>query len=147
MSNQSDQRSAACLTINGLIGRIMHISGTSKHEDNGIGARPLLEIAKIGGVGASAASAARPALTGGNGLLMFRYLSWTPNHRVGDLRYVAFVGDYNGIEFDNRMSLRDHIRCDLRQLHYALEQRTALKSLKIHKWQRGDERRLSIVAG
>jgi hypothetical protein len=103
-----------------------------------------LEIAKIGRVGASAA---RPALTGGSGLLMFRDLSWTPNHRVGDLRYVAFVGDYNGIEFDNRMSLRDHIRCDLRQLHYALEQRTALKSLKIHKWQRGDERRLSIVAG
>jgi hypothetical protein len=56
MSNQSDQRSAACLTISSLIGRIMHISGTSKHEDNGIGARVLLEIAKIGGVGASAAT-------------------------------------------------------------------------------------------
>jgi hypothetical protein len=130
MSNQSDQRSAACLTISSLIGRIMHIAGTSKHEDNGIGARPLLEIAKIGGVGASAASAARPALTGGSGLLMFRDLSWTPNHSVGDLRYVAFVGDCNGIELDNRMSLRDHIRCDLRQLHYALEQRTGLNLLK-----------------
>jgi hypothetical protein len=102
-----------------------------------------------GGVQAHAASAsdARPALTGGSGLLMSRDLSWTPNHRVDDLRYVALVGDYNGIEFDNRMSLRDHIRCDLRQLHYALEQRTGLKSLTIHKWQRGDERRLSIVAG
>jgi hypothetical protein len=40
---------------------------------------------------------------------MFRDLSRTPNHRVGDVRYVAFVGDYNGIEFDSRMSLRDHI--------------------------------------
>jgi hypothetical protein len=73
----------------------MHISGTSKHEDNGIGALPLLEIAKIGRVGAGAA---RPALTGGSGLLMFPDLSWTPNHCVGDPRYVAFVGDYNGIE-------------------------------------------------
>ena len=51
---------------------------------------------------------------------MFGHLSWTPNHRVGDLRYVAFVGDYNGIEFDNRMSLRDHIRCDLRPQREAL---------------------------
>ena len=34
---------------------------------------------------------------------MFRDLSWTPNRRVGDVGYVAFVGDYNGIEFDNRM--------------------------------------------
>jgi hypothetical protein len=39
---------------------------------------------------------------------------------VGDVRYVAFVGDYNGIEFDNRMSLRDSIRCDLRSQREAL---------------------------
>ena len=51
---------------------------------------------------------------------MFRDLSWAPNRRVGDVRYVAFVGDYNGIEFDNRMSLRDHIRCDLRPQREAL---------------------------
>jgi hypothetical protein len=44
-----------------------------------------------------------------DGLRRFRDLPWTPNRRVGDLRNVAFVGNYNGIEFDNRMSLRDHI--------------------------------------
>jgi hypothetical protein len=51
---------------------------------------------------------------------MFQDLPWAPDRRVGDLRYVAFVGNYNGIEFDNRMSLRDHIRCDLRPQREAL---------------------------
>jgi hypothetical protein len=55
-----------------------------------------------------------------DGLRMFRDLPWTPNRRVGDLRNVAFVGNYNGIEFDNRISLRDHIRCDLRPQRKAL---------------------------